>query len=149
MHFHKKALKKLIDEEQKRVLLLTINHDDQVVINGDNLSCANLESSDRLISVLKKALKSIPEKDDDSYNFDDRIYFHEDPKAEFPKLFAKIGGKKWKKAEADKALSGYMKILGFGINAPKTYGKPENKPDWWPKKPKWSKFWLFEMVSPE
>ena len=33
-----------------------------------------------------------------------------------------------------------MKILGFGINAPKTYGKPEDKPDWWPKKPKWSKF---------
>ena len=107
MQSTKRAVKNLIDEEQKRVLLLTINHDDKVVINGDNILCANLESSDRLISVLKRVLKAVPEKDDDSYNFDERIFFHEDPKAEFPKLFAKIGGKKWKK---QKLIRPYLDI---------------------------------------
>ena len=47
---------------------------------------------------------------------------------EFPKLFAKIDGKRWKVAEIPKALSTFMKILGSGLNSPKSYGKQEDKP---------------------
>ena len=49
-------------------------------------------------------------------------------KAEFPKLFAKIGGKRGKGREIPTTLSGYMKIIGFGLNAPKANGKDEDKP---------------------
>ena len=136
----KKGLKNFVDKEQKRVIVLTLNHDDELIINGDNVSCEKLEKS----QVLKKALETLlageSEEDDASYNFDGRLVFKEDPKADFPKLFAKIGGKKWKGGEIPKALSCYMKILGFGLNAPKAYGRIEDKPDWWPKKPKWKDF---------
>ena len=33
-----------------------------------------------------------------------------------------------------------MKVIGFGLNAPKAYGKDVDKPSWWPKKPKWKNF---------
>ena len=82
-------------KEQKRVLLLTLNHDDELVLNGDNISFANLEDSDVLRQAMKTALKDEPEEDDASYNFDDRLVFQ----ADFPKLFAKIGGKRWKGGE--------------------------------------------------
>lgn len=118
MQSTKRAIKSLIDKEQKRVVLLTLNHDDELVVNGDNVSCAKLEDSDVLRQALKTVLKDEPEEDDASYNFDDRLFFKEDPKAEFPKLFAKIGGKRWKGGEIAKSLSAYLKILGFGLNAP-------------------------------
>ena len=136
----KKAISSLIEQEQKRVLLLTLNHDDELVVNGDNVSFAQLEESDVLRQALKTVLKDEPEEDDASYHFDDRLVFREDQKTEFPKLFAKIGGKRWRRADISKALSGYMKILGFGLNAPKAYGREADKPEWWPKKPKWKNF---------
>ena len=43
-------------------------------------------------------------------------------------MFAKIGGKRGKGGEIPKTLSGYMKIIGFGLNAPKANGKDEDKP---------------------
>ena len=94
MQSTKKAIKSLIEKEQKRVLLLILNHDDKLVVYGDNISCANLEDSDVLRQAMKTVLKDEPEEDDASYNFDNRLVFQEDPKAEFPKLFAKIGGKR-------------------------------------------------------
>ena len=140
MQSTKKAIKSLIDKEQKRVLLLTINHNDELVVNGDNLSCDSLRTSDALKQALKTVLKEEPEEEDASYNFDNRLVFKEDAKADFPKLFAKIGGKRWKGGDIAKTLSEYLKILGFGRNAPKAYGKDEDKPSWWPKKPKWKDF---------
>ena len=80
MQSTKKAIKSLIEKEQKRVLLLTLNHDDGLVLNGDNISCANLEDSDVLRQAMKTVLKDEPEEDDASYNFDDRLVFQEDPK---------------------------------------------------------------------
>ena len=56
-------------------------------------------------------------------------------KSDFPKLFAKTGGKRWKGGEIAKTLSEYLKILGFGRNAAKAYGRTEDNPSWWPKKP--------------
>ena len=38
-----KGLKNCIDKEQKRVIVLTLNHDDELIINGDNVSCEKLE----------------------------------------------------------------------------------------------------------
>ena len=140
MQSTKKAIKSLIDKEQKRVLLLTLNHDGELVVNGDNLSCDSLENSDVLRQALKTVLKEEPEEDDASYNFDDRLVFKEDTKADFPKLFAKIGGKRWKGGDIAKSLSAYLRILGFGLNSPKAYGREEDKPSWWPKNPKWRNF---------
>ena len=128
MQSAKKAVKSMIDREQKRVLLLTINHDGELIVNGDNVSCDNLEKSDILKERFKTLLSEKPDEEDDSYNFDERLFFKEDVKTEFPKLFAKIDGKRWKGAEIPKALSTFMKILGSGLNSPKSYGKQEDKP---------------------
>ena len=38
MQSAKKAVKSMIDREQKRVLLLTINHDGDLIVSGDNVS---------------------------------------------------------------------------------------------------------------
>ena len=149
MQSTKKAIKSLIDKEQKRVLLLTINHNDELVVNGDNLSCDSLENSDVLKQALRTVLKEEPEDEDASYNFDNRLVFKEDPKTDFPKLFAKIGGRRWKGGEIAKTLSEYLKILGFGRNAAKAYGRDEDKPSWWPKKPKWNNFWCPSKSSKE
>ena len=140
MQSAKKAVKLMIDREQKRVLLITINHDGDLIVSGDNVSCDHLEKSDFLRDRFKTLLSEKPDEEDDSYNFDDRLFFKEDPKSEFPKLFAKIDGKKWKGNDIPKALSAYMKVLGFGLNSPRSYGKEEDKPEWWPKRPKWKNF---------
>ena len=50
----KKGLKNFIDKEQKRVIVLTLNHDDELIINGDNVSCEKLEKSE----VLKKRVRN-------------------------------------------------------------------------------------------
>ena len=115
--------------------MLTINHNDELVVNGDNLSCDSLETSDALKQAIKTVLKEEPEEEDASYNFENRLVFKD-----FPKLFAKIGGKRWKGGDIAKTLSEYLKILGFSRNAPKAYGKDEDKPSWWPKKPTWKDF---------
>ena len=81
-------------------------------MSGENVSCDNLEKSDILKERFKTLLSEKPDEEDDSYNFDERLFFKEDVKTEFPKLFAKIDGKRWKVAEIPKALSTFMKILG-------------------------------------
>ena len=59
--------------------------------------------------VLKERFKTLlSEKtveEDDLHDFDERLFFKEDPKVEFPKLFAKIDGKRRKGVEIPKALS--------------------------------------------
>ena len=78
MQSTKKAIKSLIDKEQKRVLLLTINHNDDLVVNGDNLTCDSLENSDVLKQALRTVLKEEPDEEDASYNFDNRLVFSEE-----------------------------------------------------------------------
>jgi hypothetical protein len=58
----------------------------------------------------------------------------------FFNMIFEIGGRGWKGGDIAKTLSEYLKILGFGRNAPKAYGKAEDKPSWWPKKPEWKDF---------
>ena len=41
-----------------------------------------------------------------------------------------MDGKRWKGAEIPKALSAFMKILGFRLISPKSYGTEEDKPEW-------------------
>ena len=92
-----------------------------------------MEESGVLRQALKNVLKDEPEEDDASYRFDDRLVFREDQKH-------KIGGKRWRRGKISKALSGYMQIFGFGLNAPRACGREADKPEWWPKKPKWKTF---------
>ena len=39
-----------------------------------------------------------------------------------------------------KILSTYMTLLGFGLNSKLAYGNKEDKPAWWPRRPKWKYF---------
>ena len=65
-----------------------------------------------------------------------RLAYVESKSFDFPKMFAKIGGKNWKGGEIAKTLSKYFSLLDFGLNAGKTYGKREGKPVWLPRRPK-------------
>ena len=42
----KKALRNVIDREQKRSLLVSLSHDQELVIKGDNVSVSNLEKNE-------------------------------------------------------------------------------------------------------
>ena len=42
----KKALRNMIDREQKRSLLVSLSHDQELVIKGDNVSVSNLEKNE-------------------------------------------------------------------------------------------------------
>ena len=90
---------------------------------------------------LKQILNEMPEEDDASYNFGGSVLtYTESQHLEFPKMFAKLGGRNWKGGEIAKIFSRYFALLDFGQNATKTYGKAEDKPVWWPRRPKWKKF---------
>ena len=85
-------------------------------------------------------LSEDPEESETSYNFGQQLSYVESQNLEFQKMFAKIGGENWKGADVAKTLSQYMSILDFGLNSPKKYGKKEDNPVWWQKKPKWKNF---------
>ena len=130
----KKAVKSVIEREQRRVLVVTLSHDDELVLKGDNVSIGYVENNDSAKEALKAVLKTAEEEDDTSYNFGRH------KNLDFLKMFAKLGGRKWKGGEIAKTLSKYFALLDFGRNAWKTYGKAEDKPVWWPKNPKWKNF---------
>ena len=44
------------------------------------------------------------------------------------------------KVEIAKVLGKYFALLGFGLNAKKSYGNAADKPAWWPKGIKWKHF---------
>ena len=69
-----------------------------------------------------------------------RLAYVESKNFDFPKMFAKIGGKSWKGGEIAETLSKYFSLQDFGLNAGKTYGKKEDKPLWWSRRLKWKKF---------
>ena len=136
----KKAVKSVVDKEQKRILVVSLVHDGELVVKGDNISYSLLADDEATKTALKRMLNEDPEESETSYNFGQQLSYVESQNLEFQKMFAKIGGKNWKDADVAKTLSQYMSILDFGLNSPKTYGKKEDKPVWWPKKPKWKNF---------
>ena len=119
------------------------------MVKGDNMSVANVDADEQLAEVLKAALKDTPPETEDetSYNFGRNLIFSESKNLDFPKMSTKLGGKDWKAGEAARTLSRYFAILDFGRNAIKTYGKKEDKPLWWPRRPKWKKFRCPSKVS--
>ena len=136
----KKAVKSVVEKEHKRILVITLAHDDQLVVKGDNMSYLNLEEDVNLTTALKRILTDRREEEETSYNFGHNFAYKESQNIEFPKMFAKIGGKNWKGGNVAKTLSKYFSMLDFGLNAQHTYGKAEDKPVWWPKRPKWKEF---------
>ena len=136
----KKAVKPVIEREQRRILVVTLSHDGELVLKGDNVSLGYVENNDIAKEVLKTVLKNEEEEDDTSYNFGRHLVYDESKNLDFPKMFAKLGGRKWKGGGIAKTLSKYFALLDFGLNAPRTYGKAEDKPVWWPRRPKWKKF---------
>ena len=140
MNATKKVLKKVVEQEQKRVILVTISEDGNIRVQGDHISFNNLEQDDQTKEALKRILTDIPEESETSYNFGGDLFFVENSEIEFPKMFAKIEGNSWKGAKIDKTLSKYFSLLGYGLNNVRTYGKEIDKPVWWPRKPRWANF---------
>ena len=103
----KKAVKGIVDREQKRILIVSLTHDEQLMVKGDNLSVANVDANEGLKEVFKKALKETPEnaEDETSYNFGKMLTFSETDDLDFLKISTKLGGKNWKAAEAATTLS--------------------------------------------
>jgi thioredoxin reductase len=117
----KKALNNVIDREQKRTILVTLSHDEELVIKGDNMSVSNLEQHETVKIAFKTILTEVAEEDETSYSFGGQLTFSETDTLDFPKMFAKMGGKKWNGGEIAKILAKYLSLLGFGLNASKTY----------------------------
>ena len=136
----KKAITNLVEKEQKRVILVTLAHDGELCIKGDNLSFTNLGEDDEAKEALKRILKHEEDNSETSYNFGQQISYMESQNFDFPKMFAKIGKRNWKGGEIAKVLGKYFALLGFGLNAKKSYGNAADKPAWWPKGIKWKHF---------
>ena len=69
MNATKKVLKKVVEQEQKRVILVTISEDGNIRVQGDHISFNNLEQDDQTKEALKRILTDIPEESETSYNF--------------------------------------------------------------------------------
>ena len=137
----KKVVSSVVDRDQKRILVVSIDHAGELVVKGDNISFANLVEDEDSQQVIKRLLTDVPSDSETSYNFDGhQLAYAESNNLELPKMIAKIGGKRWKGAVVAKTLSQYMSLLGFGLNSSLAYGKKEDKPAWWPKRPKWKNF---------
>ena len=64
--------------------------------------------------------------------------YTESQNLEFSQDVCKTGRKELERRA--KIFSRYFALLDFGQNATKTYGKAEDKPVWWPRRPKWKTF---------
>ena len=60
----KKAVKSVIEREQRRILVVTLSHDGELVLMGDNVSLGYVENNDIAKEVLKTVLKNEEEEDD-------------------------------------------------------------------------------------
>ena len=79
----KKAVQRIVDREQKRTLVVSLKHDEKLMVKGDNMSVANVDANDQLKEFCKAALKDTPE-DETSYNFWRTLTFSETRNFDFP-----------------------------------------------------------------
>ena len=82
------AVQGIVDREQKRILVVSLTHDEELMVKGDNMSVAN----DPLKEVFKEALKVIPEdaEDETSYNLEKTLTFSETKNFDFPNMSPKL-----------------------------------------------------------
>ena len=57
MQVVKKAVKSAIEREQRRILVVTLSYDDELVLKGDNVSLGYVENNDMAKEVLKAVLQ--------------------------------------------------------------------------------------------
>ena len=119
-----KVIKNVIDREQKRVLVIALSHDGEIMLKGDNLSVSTVENNDNMKEMLKSVLQSHEDDEDEtSYNFGRHLVFSEAGNFDFPKMFAKLGGRKWKGGDISKTLSKYFVCRALGSILPKHMAK--------------------------
>ena len=53
MQVVKKAVKSAIEREQRRILVVTLSYDDELVLKGDNVSLGYVDNNDMTKEVLK------------------------------------------------------------------------------------------------
>ena len=137
----KSSVKSMVEKHQKRILVMSIDHNGELVYKGDNVSFANFAENVDAQTTMKRILSEVLSESETSYNFTNReLAYTETANLELPKMITKIGGKRWKGAMVAKTLSTYMTLLGFGLNSKLAYGNKEDKPAWWPRRPKWKYF---------
>ena len=125
----KSSVKSVVEKHQKRILVLSIDHNGELVYKGDNVSFANLAENVDAQTTMKRILSEVLSESETSYNFTNReLAYTETANLELPKMMAKIGGKRWKGAMVAKTLSTYMTLFGFGLNSKLAYGNKEYKP---------------------
>ena len=86
----KKAITNLVEKEQKRVILVTLAHDGELCIKGDNLSFTNLGEDDETKEALKRILKHEEDNSETSYNFGQQISYMERQNFDIQKCLQKL-----------------------------------------------------------
>ena len=51
-----KVIKNVINREQKRVLVIALSHDGEIMLKGDNLSVSTVENNENVKEMLKSVL---------------------------------------------------------------------------------------------
>ena len=137
----KSSVKSVVEKHQKRILVLSVDHDGELVYKDYNISFANLAEDTDAQNIMKRILSEVLSESETSYNFNNReLAYAETTNLELPKMLAKIGGKRWKGAMVAKTLSTHMTLLGYGLNSKLALGNKEDKPARWPRRPKWKHF---------
>ena len=68
------------------------------------MSVSNLEQNETVKDALKTILTEMAEEYETSYNFGGQLTFSETDILDFPRMFAKMGGKKWKASKDECTL---------------------------------------------
>ena len=88
----KSSVKSVVEKHQKRILVLSINHDRELVYKGDNVSFANLEENVNAQNTMKRILSGVLSESETSYNLTNReLACTETANLEWLKMIAKIG----------------------------------------------------------
>ena len=77
------------------------------------MSVSNLEQNETVKDALKTILTEMAEEYETSYNFGGQLTFSETDILDFPRMFAKMGGKKWKSSKDECTLLSIQTFPGL------------------------------------
>ena len=87
-------MQSVVEKHQKRILVLSVDHDGELVYKGDNISFANLAEDANAQNTTKRILSEVLSESETSYNFiNGELAYAETTNLELPKMLAKIGGR--------------------------------------------------------
>ena len=66
----KNSVQSVVENHQKRILVLSLDHGGELVYKGDNMSFANLSDDGAALESMKRILTDVQSDSETSYNFD-------------------------------------------------------------------------------